>query len=232
MFRDFGFPATFIAACAIAVVACAPLVPPKAPEWEVSAWTSEWRFDEDLPGEMPASWVAGETNGQGAAATWAVFALPNAPSLPNTFGVMQSNNTGNTYNVAIAERGIYADFELSVEVKPIAGGEDQGGGPIWRCIDPSNYYVCRWNPLEENIRLYKVVQGVRRQLDSAPARIEEDHSATIGVTMQGAEIVCTLNETPVLQFTDDTLSEPGRIGLWTKADAVTLFDNLIVTPLE
>jgi hypothetical protein len=121
---------------------------------------------------------------------------------------------------------------LTVQVKAVKGEEDQGGGPIWRCRDENNYYICRFNPLEGNYRVYKVVEGRRKQLDSVRIETQADRWYTVRVTMTGDRITCFLDGKKLLEAQDDTLTEPGMVGLWTKADAVASFDGLTVRPLE
>ncbi len=187
-----------------------------------------WRFDEDPVGAVPTGWSIRETNGGGALATWQVAADPTAPSPPNVLCLTRTSNSGHTYNLAIADGTRLEDLELSVRVGSDGGSEDQGGGPIWRCRDANNYYICRINPLEDNYRVYKVVEGRRTQLASAEVETEPGRWYTLRVTMIGDRITCELDGRPYLEVRDDTFSEAGRVGLWTKADAATGFDNLEV----
>jgi hypothetical protein len=118
------------------------------------------------------------------------------------------------------------DLELEVSLRAVGGEIDQGGGLIWRARDGRNYYLARLNPLEGNYRLYAVVNGARTQLATAEATVEQDTWTTLTVRMQGDHIECALDGRTLLEARDATFSEPGRIGLWTKADARTEFDNL------
>ena len=127
-------------------------------------------------------------------------------------------------------------MDLSVSFKAVKGQIDQGGGPMWRVQDENNYYVARMNPLENNFRLYKVVDGQRAELASAEVEIpDEDLDAddrllgkwhTIRVVHRGDQIQCHLNGEPLLEFQDSSIPKAGKIGLWIKADAVTSFDKL------
>ena len=192
----------------------------------------DWNFDGDAEGGLPRGWSIHETRPKGRTAQWQVLARDDAPSPPNVLELTRSQNRGRTYNLAIAEGTSFGDFDLTVAVRAVAGKEDQGGGPIWRCRDENNYYICRFNPLEDNYRVYKVVDGKRKQLASAKVRTEAGRWHTVRVRMAGDRIVCDLDGSMLLDVEDDTFPEPGRVGLWTKADAETAFDDLGVTPLK
>ena len=113
-------------------------------------------------------------------------------------------------------------------VRAVSGEEDQGGGPVWRAADASNYYITRWNPLEKNFRVYFVKAGRRKQLASAQATADISSWHTIRVVAVGAHIDCYFDGEKLLSVDDETFAEAGMVGLWTKADAVALFDDLHV----
>ena len=110
-----------------------------------------------------------------------------------------------------------------------SGRIDQGGGPIWRVKDENNYYICRANLLEDNLRLYYVKDGSRHQLASATVKIEGARWHTILVHHEDDQIACSLNGQSLLKVTDNTFPDAGFIGVWTKADAATAFDDILVT---
>src|SRR6185312_9085510 len=117
------------------------------------------------------------------------------------------------------------DVDLSVRLKAVAGETDQGGGLVWRAKDAQNYYLARYNPLEDNYRLYKVIDGKRTMFLNADIK----HSAgwhDLRVTMNGKRIECYYDGKKYLEYEDESLPEAGRIGLWTKADAQSQFDDL------
>ena len=187
-----------------------------------------WSFDGDSVGEVPTGWSVCETNPTEALATWRVIEDATAPSGRRVFALTESRNYDGTYNLAVADGTSYKDLDLTVRVKAVSGEEDQGGGPIWRAADANNYYICRFNPLESNYRVYVVKDGRRRQLESAKIDLEAGRWCAIRVTMVGDHITCYLDGRKMLEATDDTFPNPGMIGLWTKADAVTSFDDLRV----
>jgi len=195
-----------------------------------SAQAARWHFDEDRSGEPPKGWSIRETTPTESLATWEAISDDTAPSRPNVMAVSQTRNYNGTFNLAIAEGTSFKDIDLTISVKAVGGEEDQGGGPIWRCLDQNNYYICRFNPLENNFRVYFVKNGKRRQLDSVQITTESGKWYTLRVKMVGEDISCYLDGKRLLEVEDSTFSESGMIGLWTKADAVTHFDDLTVLP--
>lgn len=189
-------------------------------------------FDSIGPGALPAPWRVTQTNPTEELATWGTIEDATAPSRPHVLALIRTRNYDGTYNLAIAENVSLDDLDLSVKVKAVAGEEDQGGGPIWRCKDENNYYICRFNPLEGNYRVYKVVNGRRKQLDSVKLETQADRWYAIRITMVNDRIVCYLDRKKLLHATDDAIRGAGNVGLWTKADAVTSFDDLTVRPMQ
>lgn len=198
----------------------------------MSGQAAEWNFDERNPQTGPAGWQIAATSPTADLATWEIVADSSAPSSPHVFALTRTDNYNGTFNLAIATGPTYRDLDLSVKSKAGSGKEDQGGGPIWRCQDQNNYYICRFNPLEANFRVYVVANGKRRQLDSVKIELDVDRWYDLRVRMVGNEITCYLDGEQKLTATDDTITDAGRVGLWTKADAVTSFDNLSVKPVE
>lgn len=188
-----------------------------------------WGFDRDEAGGLPAGWSADETAGMGNPAVWQVVADPSAPSAPHVVAITKNENYGHTFNLLVARNTRFRDLALRLRVKAIAGEEDQGGGPIWRARDGDNDSICRWNPLEQNFRVYTVKQGRRRQL--ASARVDADPSTwhTIGILHEGTHIEARFDEKKLLEVRDDTFPDAGMVGLWVKADGRTAFDDLRVT---
>ncbi len=145
---------------------------PPATGNDVTEGKRAWNFDAGTPGKVPTGWSIRQTNPTKAMATWRVTADGTAPSKSNVFALTGSANYDGTFNLAIAEGTSFKDLDLSVKVKAVRGDEDQGGGPIWRCKDEDNYYISRFNPLEGNYRVYKVVNGRRKQLKTVKVETE------------------------------------------------------------
>ncbi len=191
-------------------------------------------FDTVKPGSLPAGWTVDATNGRGEPAPWKVAADPAAPSPPKVLEAMpRPDNFGGTYNLCWTEGVRFLDGEIVVKLRANRGHGDEGGGPMWRVKDRNNYYVARYNPLERNFRLYTVKNGVRRMLDSASRiKIGRGQWFTIRIVQKGDHIECFLDGTKLLDVHDTTFSGPGGVGLWTKADAATSFDDFTVRPDE
>jgi hypothetical protein len=129
------------------------------------------------------------------------------------------------YNVVLVGEPTATNFDLKVSFLPIAGKADMGGGLIWRAQDHLNYYITRANPLEQNIRFYRVVNGVRYKLANFDHIISVKTWHTLQVLARGHNFQIVFDGQTVLAIRDETF-QAGQIGLWTKADAVTYFDDL------
>ena len=187
-----------------------------------------WDFEQDKVGSAPKHWSITETNPTTSRATWQVITDISASSGANVLALTESDNYDGTFNLAIAKKSSFRDLDLTVRAKAVSGSEDQGGGPIWRCRDRNNYYICRFNPLESNIRLYVVVDGRRQQLASDRVDVTAGRWYEIRVLMLGDEITCWLDGEELLYCSDIHFERAGKVGVWTKADAVTSFDDLVV----
>jgi hypothetical protein len=184
-----------------------------APAGQVSKKT--WNFESDEPGMI----AKGFTSEVG---TWEV-----ALDGDNKVLAQKAKNDDDTFNVVLVDGSHFKDVDLSVRLKAVAGELDQGGGVVWRAKDRNNYYIARYNPLEDNFRVYKVEAGKRTQF--ASAKIPGDKKwHTLRITMAGAKIACYLDGTKYLEAEDSTFADAGKIGLWSKADAQSYFDDLSV----
>lgn len=188
---------------------------------------AEWNFDEDEGGKTPPAWRLAETKGSGKTGKWTVVADDTAPSKPNVLK-LDTQAEDSTFNLLIAEKSSFKDLDLRAQVKALSGNEDQGGGLIWRAKDAKNYYICRINPLEGNFRVYKVEDGKRSQLQSEKLETKTGQWYEVRVVMTGDHMECFVDGKPYLHAHDDTFKEAGMVGLWTKADASTAFDNVAV----
>jgi hypothetical protein len=175
-------------------------------------------------GELPGGWKAAKT-GNGSGSVWKVLEDPAAPG-GKTLAQTSAKGPNPLFNLCIAENTKFVDVDLSVSIKANAGKIDQGGGPIWRCQDADNYYVARWNPLEDNFRVYKVVNGKRTQLGTANVKLPAEKWHVLRVIQEGSRIRCHLDGKLYLDVKDETFPQAGKIGLWTKADAQTSFAEL------
>ncbi len=218
----------------LSVIAAVPILPgcaadPLPPTTALVAAT--YNFDAENPGEAPLGWrVEATPAGSTPLARWAVQRVESAPSRPGALAVVDiPHDQDRVFNLCWTAEDRARNCRLTVRFRAVSGDVDQGGGPIWRVQDANNYYICRANPLEGNFRLYKVVNGVRTQLASASVDVPADVWHTIGVTHRGDNITCTLNGFTRIEATDDAISQAGGVGVWTKADAITQFDDFAVT---
>jgi hypothetical protein len=190
--------------------------PPAAHAAELAMPETAAAVHFDFEKEGIESWKAVEGR-------WAIEEMAGAPSGGR---VLAQRATGNTYNVIVAPGGPYTDVDVTVRFKPISGREDASGGIVFRFTD-GRYYVVRANALEDNFRLYSYAMW-RHQLASArvrPPALGQWH--TVRVMAIGERIQAFLNGQLLLDHRD-TRYRSGRVGLWTKADSVTAFDDLVI----
>jgi len=187
-----------------------------------------YSFDGDTAGQMPAKFH-GALTGQGAKEQWVVKADATAPSQPNVLAQVSTDKTDYRFPLAIADEGSFKDLDISVKFKAVAGQVDRAAGLIFRLKDANNYYIVRANALEDNYRLYHVVNGRRVQFAGANFKVTPGEWHELRVECVGNKIVCYYEGAKKIEATDDTFKEAGKVGLWTKADSVTYFDDLRVS---
>lgn len=188
---------------------------------------AEWNFDKNEVGKLAIGWRVGQTGGTSAVGRWTVIKEEGAASGPNVLKLETQAESG-IFNLCIAEKPTFKDLDISVRLKANSGNEDQGGGPIWRCKDENNYYICRINPLEENFRVYKVENGKRSQLKSEKIETKTGQWYEVRAVMVDDKIECYVDGKKYLEVTDATFKDAGMVGLWSKADASSSFDNVVV----
>jgi len=176
-------------------------------------------FDGDKPGEAPAGWTCTRT-GSGTP-KWAVVADDTAPSKPNV--LKQSGEA--TYPVALKDDTSLKDGFVEVKFKPVSGKEDQAGGVIWRAKDADNYYIARANALEDNVTIYHTIKGKRVSFKNVNTKVASGVWHTLRVDFAGIKFTVSFDGKKVIEATDDRFAGAGKVGVWTKADSVTLFDD-------
>jgi len=184
-----------------------------------SALADTVNFDDDKVGEAPAGWTATKT-GKGEA-KWAVVADETAPSKPNV--LKQSGEA--TYPICLKNDTSLKDGFVEVKFKPIVGKEDQAGGVVWRLKDADNYYIARANALEDNVTIYHTINGRRTEKKRTSMKVASNQWHTLRVEFQGNHFTVTLDGKKALDWDDETFKDAGKVGVWTKADSVTLFDD-------
>lgn len=184
-----------------------------------------WNFDREQPGTLPSEFSIGTLFDGRPAGDWQVLATDRAKSPPHVLAQLMGKGAEHAYKLVLIKEIIASDLNLKVSLLPIQGRADMGGGLIWRAADDRNYYLARANPLEQNIRVYRVVKGVRHLLENFNQTIDLRRWHTLRVTHQGCHVNIFFDDKQILDLCDKTF-HAGMIGLWTKSDAVTYFDDL------
>src|SRR5260370_24655760 len=175
--------------------------------------------EELKSGAGPGGWTATQT-GSGWA-KWYIEKDDSAPSKPN---VLKQSGTA-TFPVCIKNDTNLKDGFVEVKFKPIGGKEDQAGGIIWRVQDANNYYIARANALEDNVTIYHTINGRRVAFKNINTKVTSGVWHTLRVDFKGNKFTVTLDGNKVIEATDESFANAGKVGVWTKADSMTLFDN-------
>jgi hypothetical protein len=183
-------------------------------------------FDNDPTGTAPAGWVCGSTGG--GLPRWVVEADPGAASPPN---VLKQSGSG-PFPWCVKQGTSLADGAVEVKFKPLSGREDQAGGVVWRWKDGDNYYVARANALENNVNLYHVTGGIRRQIAGVDVAVPTGQTQQLGVRIEGNTIKTSLDVKLLFEAVDRTIAGPGAVEIWTKADSVTAVYELAITVIR
>jgi len=194
----------------IATLACATAL---------SAHAETESFDAIKPGTIPDGWTCGVT-GKGSA-KWAVGEDPSAPSPKN---VLQQTGSG-TFPWCVKKATSLTDGFVEVKFKPLRGRDDQAGGVLWRWKDGDNYYVARANALENNVSLYYTANGRRNTIKYVDAPVPLNAWHTLRVEFSDQTIRVALNGKTYIEVADRRITGAGAVGVWTKADSVTSFDD-------
>lgn len=188
-------------------------------------------FESEIPGKLPTGFVANATH-KAKKIQWNVI-----DDNGNKVVEQQAENSSRCFNLLILDSLAYKDISASVKIKANSGKIDQGGGLVWRYRDKNNYYVVRANPLEDNVVLYKVENGNRTDLplvgkgrtygiDVPPLG---NGWNTLKLVVKSDLFTVSLNNKELFKVEDKTFTDGGKIGFWTKADAITYFDDLKIS---
>jgi hypothetical protein len=181
-------------------------------------------FDQEATGAEPPGWRCGVT-GRGSP-KWSIEADATAPSKPN---VLKQSGSG-AFPWCVKPDATLANGYVEVKFKAISGKEDQAGGLVWRWKDGDNYYVARANARENNISLYYTQNGRRNTLKYVDAPVARNVWHTIRVEFSAKKIRVLLNGKSYIEMDDEHITGSGAVGVWTKADSVTLFDDFVYGP--
>jgi hypothetical protein len=211
-----------LAILAVAAVGCdgTPRVKYQAADKTAAAGQpAEWSFDRGEAGKPPAG---GEVFG----GTWEVRAEADAPSKPN---VLAQTATDEDFPAIRLGTAVYTDLTATVRFKSVSGKDDQAAGIIFRVQDKDNYYIARANALEDNVILFRYASGKRSTLREGSVKVSSGEWQELKVEVEGNRFRAFLNGRQVVEATDDAYPA-GGVGLWTKADSVTRFDDFRVVP--
>src|SRR5438876_702687 len=176
-------------------------------------------FDDAEAGKPPIGWTSAVT-GKGDA-KWTVEKDDSAPSKPN---VLKQAAEG-TFPICIKEDTLIKNGFVEVKFKPIAGKEDQAGGVIWRVKDKDNHYIARANALEDNVTIYHTIKGRRTEKKRTEMKVTSSEWHTLRVDFHDNQFTVTFDGKKAIEWDDDTFKDAGKVGVWTKADSVTEFDD-------
>ena len=180
-------------------------------------------FDQQSAG-TPTGWTTGVT-GKGSP-RWTVEADPSAPSPPN---VLKQSGTA-TFPWCVRKDVALQDGFVEVKFKPLSGREDQAGGLVWRWKDGDNYYVARANAMENNVSLYYTENGRRNTIKYVDAPVARNEWHTLRIEFRGAHVRVIFDGVPRIEMDDTHIAGSGAVGVWTKADSVTAFDDFRFGP--
>jgi hypothetical protein len=196
------------------------------------AETRKIEFSHDAVDQPPKGFEFGYTAGVGKPGKWVVQADGGNKVLAQA----DADSTRSRFPVAVLSDISAADVDLSVRFKPISGRVDQAAGLVWRYQNQDNYYIVRANALEDNVVLYKVEGGKRTDLPlkdegrtyGKKSEVPAGQWSTLRVVANGPRFEVYFNGSKLYEVEDKTFSQPGKVGVWTKADSVTQFDDLTV----
>lgn len=192
--------------------------------------TITWSFDATSAGSPPAGFSFGRT-GSGRPGRWVVRAVADAPSGPNALAQEDDDQTDYRFPVAVEDSLSFKDVNLSVRCKPVEGKVDRACGIVWRYRDENNYYLARANALEDNVRFYYVENGRRREVKGWNGKVSAGVWHELRAEMRGNDVRVFFDGTKVIDASDARFPTAGKVGVWTKADSRTLFDNLMAVSL-
>ncbi len=187
------------------------------------------QIDQMTVGKPPPGFSFAHT-GRGSNGEWTVVADPTAK---DGLAIEQTSTDTTDYRFPLAIHASLSEKNLRAEIrfKAVGGKIDRAGGIAVRIEDPDNYYIARANALENNVRFYRVVAGKRQQLGTADIRVTSGEWHTLALEARGQRFAVTYDGAALFEVTDDTFTEAGGVALWTKADSVTRFDMMTITPL-
>ena len=197
---------------------------------QAGAQTRVVDFTQEAAGQAPKGFEFGLTAKEGRPGRWVVQAEGKEKYLAQ----LDDDRTRSRFPVAVIADLSLTDGDFSVRFKPISGRIDQAAGLVWRYQDENNYYIVRANALEDNVVLYKVQNGMRADLPvkgagrtyGKPSKVPPGRWGTLRVVVRGALFSVYHDGRKLYEVEDTTFTRAGKVGVWTKADSITYFDDL------
>ena len=196
-----------------------------------SSHRRQWTFDSSAPGTLPSSYVVGTLFDGRPAGEWKILITDRAKSASQVLAQVQPKGTDQTNKLLLLDGTAGANIDVEVSYLAVAGKADFGAGLVWHAVDDRNYYLLRASLIEQKLRLYRVVKGVPQVMKQIDRPLPATGWHTLRVVQRGCEIKALYDDAVLFRACDTTFAN-GRIGLLTKADAITYFDDLSLRLLE
>jgi len=205
-----------------------------------AAFAEATDFEDSEVGAFPAGWMSSMTH-KGGDPLWQIARDQSSPAGEKVLAQLSTDRTRDRFPLAIYSSTEVVDGSITVRFKPVSGRVDQAAGIVWRYRDENNYYLVRANALEGNVILFKVENGDRSQIAYLGALNPQQNSfaelpvpsqrwSTLGIDFVGPTFTVSFDGKKLFETRDGTFDGPGKVGLWTKADSVTYFDQFEMTP--
>lgn len=209
------------------VPAAAPTPAPDAPAARAAG------FDRDAVATPPVGFAL-HSHGPGRPARWQVLAAADAPSAGNVLAQLDDDDTNHRFNLALMDAAVAADVRVAVTAKAVAGKRDRSFGVVARWQDGDTYYLARCNTSDwgPNVRIYRFTAGKREELAEAPVAAKPDEWHKLALEVRGDRLSAIFDGQVVAEARDAAIPGSGRCGVWTKAESVSWFDDVTVTPLK
>jgi hypothetical protein len=220
------FPSSRPLAAILAIVVAGALMPTISPAQNA---TTRIDISRMAPGLAPDGFTFWRT-GDGDIGEWLVLKDPTAIG-GQAIAQTSKDLTDYRFPLAVYKLVSAENIDVVVRFKPVDGKVDQAGGIVVRLTTPDDYYVVRANALEDNVGFYRVVKGRREQIKGADTRVASNEWHTLGLRAEGDRFTISFDGKQLFTAEDNTFAGPGKVALWTKADSVTYFDTISITPL-
>lgn len=230
-----------IAVLSGALVACTSSANPSMdePAPDIHSDARILTFDNESIGELPVSFTPALTGG-GGAVHWEIESQQVNGAENKLVTQLSKDKTNARYPLLVHQDFIATDVDVALDFKTLSGKVDASGGIVFRYLDSKNYYVVRANSLEGNVVAYKTINGKRTNIGvrgksrayGVNVPVMHQRWQTLRVIAKGAIFGIYLDDKKIFEVENDALTQPGNVGMWTKADAVTQFDNLTFRSLD